>query len=131
MFMKGMQCPEVKPKAMMNLALVLQKKAEKMAAGGDLESAKGFAIKAGDLLDTAKPLFDNLIQSGSGGDDDQMYANQFGPLRVQTYRIMGSVYVSRKGSGDHITSATCSMYHPKLIFFLSYYIGWNERFPIM
>jgi hypothetical protein len=96
MFMKGIECPEVKPKAMMNLALTLQKKAEKMAAGGNLESAKEFAMEAGNLLDTAKPLFDDLLQSGSSGDEDKRYASQFGPLRVQCYRVMGSVYVSRK-----------------------------------
>ena len=94
MFMKGMECPEVKAKAMMNLALTLQKKAEKMAAGGNLENAKESAVEAGHLLDTAKPLLDALIGSGTGGDDEQRYASQFAPLRLQCYRIMGSVYVS-------------------------------------
>ncbi len=96
MFMKGMECPEVKAKAMMNLALTLQKKAEKMAAGGNLDTAKDLAVQAGDLLDSAKPFFDNLLKDGSSGEEDGRYAAQYGPIRVQCYRIMGSIYVSRK-----------------------------------
>ena len=94
MFLKGLECPEVKAKAMVNLGLVYQKRAEQSAAGGDLVSAKDFATRAGDLLDSAKPLLDDLLASGTGGGDDAKYVAQYNPLRLQCHRIMGSVYVS-------------------------------------
>jgi len=99
MFLKGMECPEVRAKAMLNLGLVYQKKAEQMAAGGSLESAKDFATKAGDYLDAAKPLFDDLLASGSSDDDDKRYAGQFAPLRLQCHRILGSVFAGMKDFG--------------------------------
>ena len=96
MFLKGMECPEVKAKAMMNLGLVYQKMAEQTAAAGDLSSARELATNASNLLDAAKPLFDELLASGSRGDDDKRYASQFAPLRLQAHRILGSVHAGLK-----------------------------------
>ena len=96
MFLKGMECPEVRAKAMMNLGLVYQKKAEQNAASGNLESAKDFASNASNLLDAAKPPFDELLASGSSDIDDEKYAAQYTPLRLQAHRILGSVYAGLK-----------------------------------
>eukprot|EP00554_Chaetoceros_debilis_P002154 CAMPEP_0194089318 /NCGR_PEP_ID=MMETSP0149-20130528/33730_1 /TAXON_ID=122233 /ORGANISM="Chaetoceros debilis, Strain MM31A-1" /LENGTH=650 /DNA_ID=CAMNT_0038773209 /DNA_START=246 /DNA_END=2198 /DNA_ORIENTATION=+ len=97
MFLKGLECPEVKPKAMMNLGLVYSKKAELSAANGDLESAKSFATKAGSMVDSAKPLLDaNLLVEGTNNDDDKKYAAQYVPLRLTCHRILGSVFAGMK-----------------------------------
>jgi len=96
MFLKAMECPEVAAKAMLNLGHVYQNKAERFAAGGNLMAAKDVAVKAGDLLDSAKGLLDAMLASGASGDDDRRYAAQFGPLRLQCYRIMGSIFAGMK-----------------------------------
>jgi len=95
MFLKAMECTEVAAKAMLNLGHVYQNKAERLAAQGNLMAAKDMATKAGDLLDSGKGMLDAMLASGSCGDDDRRYAAQFGPLRLQCYRIMGSIYVSQ------------------------------------
>lgn len=96
MFLKALQCPEVKVKAMLNLGHVYQRQAEQSAAGGNLQSAREYAIKAGDFLDSAKPLLDNLIANDSNDAENQRYAAQFSPLRVQCHRIMGSIFAGMK-----------------------------------
>merc|ERR1740139_234107 len=74
MFLKGLSCPEVAPKAMINLALVYQKKANTLAASGDLNGAKS-------AVEHAKPLLDAAIRSGdpssSNTDEEQRYVAQF------------------------------------------------------
>jgi hypothetical protein len=87
MFLKGMECDEVRTKAIMNLALVYQKQAERNAAEGSFISAKELAIKAGDLLDSTRPYLENVTN-----DEDRKYAKQFTPLRLQAHRILGSIY---------------------------------------
>jgi Tfp pilus assembly protein PilF len=87
MFLKGMQCEEVRTKAIMNLALVYQKQAERHAGEGSFNFAKELAMKAGDLLDSAREFLHNLTD-----DDDLKYAEQFTPLRLQAHRILGSIY---------------------------------------
>ncbi len=96
MFLKGLECPDVSAKAMMNLGLVYTKKAEFSAAGGNLESAKDFATKAGEMIDTAKPLLDEILAEGSSSDDDKKYAAQFTPLRLTCHRVLGSIYAGMK-----------------------------------
>lgn len=96
MFLKAIECPEVKAKAMMNLSLLYQKKAEVLAADGNLEAALDFATKASNHMDQAKPLLDTAITGASIGTDDQKYIAQFAPLRLQCHRILGSVHAGMK-----------------------------------
>jgi len=97
MFLKAIECPEVSAKAMMNLGLLYQKKAEITAADGNLEAALDLATKSSNLMDRAKPLLDSAISSGAPGiADDQKYIAQFTPLRLQSHRILGSVYAGMK-----------------------------------
>lgn len=91
MFLKGMECEEVKTKAIMNLALVYQKQAERNAAEGSFDTAKDLVVKAGDLLDSNKGFLENVTN-----DDDRKYAEQFTPLRLQAHRILGSIYAGMK-----------------------------------
>mmetsp|Transcript_25649 Transcript_25649/g.38727 ORF Transcript_25649/g.38727 Transcript_25649/m.38727 type:complete len:146 (-) Transcript_25649:181-618(-) len=96
MFLKALQCSETEVKAMLNLGHVYQTQAEQYAAGGNLQSAKEYALKAGDFLDSAKPLLDNLISNDLNDAENQRYAAQFSPLRLQCHRIMGSVFAGMK-----------------------------------
>jgi len=94
MFLKAMQCgSEVKPKAMMNMALIYQSRANSLAAGGDLSGAKAQMVKAAGVLDGAKPL----LQQMSSSDDARQYAAQFDPLRLQCHRLTGQIMA---GMGD-------------------------------
>lgn len=96
MFLKALQCPEVAPKAMMNLALVYQSKANTLASQGDLPGAKNAVLQAAKLLDDAKPLVDALVASGTGGDENERYALQYEPLRLQCHRLTGSILAGMK-----------------------------------
>ena len=107
MFLKALGCPEVRTKAMMNLALVYQTKASTLAAGGDLTKAKDAITNAAKYLDEAKPLLDQAVasaavssaSSSSSSSDDgevQKYAAQFAPLRLQCHRLAGSVFAGLK-----------------------------------
>ena len=98
MFMKAIACgDDVKTKGMMNLALLLQKKANTLASSGDLNAAKHAIFEASKLLDEAKPLLDANIALGGGNSEDAMYAAQFRPLRVQCHRFAGQILA---GMGD-------------------------------
>jgi len=100
MFLKAMECSEVKAKAMMNLGLVYTQKAELLAAGGNLDSAKDFATRAGNYIDDAKPLLDELLASGSSDESDKQYAAHFAPFRLKCHKIMGSVFAGLKDFGS-------------------------------
>lgn len=94
MFFKALECGgEVRPKAMMNLALVENTRANQFAQAGDLANAKGSALKAGSFLDQAKPLLDALAGdvSASADVDSQRYIAQFKPLRLQVHRLTGQI----------------------------------------
>jgi len=98
MFLKGLSCPEVAPKAMINLALVYEKKANALAATGDLNGAKAAIENAVQNLESAKPLLDDAIQNNSGDntDEEQRYVAQFQPLRLACHRMMGSIFAGMK-----------------------------------
>ena len=94
MFLKALECGgEVRPKAMMNLALVHNTRANQFAQTGDLSNAKESALKAGTFLDQAKPLLDALASniSASADADSQRYIAQFKPLRLQVHRLTGQI----------------------------------------
>lgn len=96
MFLKALQCGgEVAPKAMINLGLVQHSRANVLAPSGDLVGAKEAALKATDYLETAKPLLDEMVKQGNS--DAKQYLNQYKPLRLQNYRMVGQIYA---GSGD-------------------------------
>mmetsp|Transcript_8466 Transcript_8466/g.18179 ORF Transcript_8466/g.18179 Transcript_8466/m.18179 type:complete len:659 (-) Transcript_8466:455-2431(-) len=84
MFMKAVECgDEAKTKSMLNLALLLQKKANTLASGGDLNGAKIAIIEASELLDKAKSFIDANLALGGLNSEDAAYAAQFRPMRIQ------------------------------------------------
>lgn len=91
MFLNAINCPEVKSKAMMNLALVYIKKGENTAAKGNLQLAQDLVVQATDYLDHAKMMLDDAISNGMATDEVNKYASQFRPLRLQCHRIIGSI----------------------------------------
>ena len=100
MFLKALECgADVRPKALMNLALVHNTRANQYAQGGDLSSAKASAVKAANMLDQAKPLLDMLSTDAAGADaDSQRYITQFKPLRLQVHRLYGQILA---GAGEY------------------------------
>ena len=96
MFLKAISIEEVKTKGMINLALTLQKKANNLAADGDLSGAKMAIVDAGKLLDDAKPLLDAKLSLGASAED-VMFLEQVKPLRIQTHRLYGQILA---GMGD-------------------------------
>jgi len=98
MFLKAIECgDDVKTKGMMNLAILLQKKANNLAPSGDLNGAKLAIDQAAKLIDEAKPLLNAKIALGGGNSEDAMYASQLKPLRVQIHRLCGQILA---GMGD-------------------------------
>ena len=96
MFLKAVHCGgDVAPKAMINLGLIQHSKANVLAPSGDLQGAKQAALKATEYLETAKPLLDELVKQGKNGAEQ--YLQQYKPLRLQNYRIVGQIYA---GTGD-------------------------------
>lgn len=95
MFLKALGCEaDVAPKAMMNLGLVYQTQANTMAANGDLAKAKRMAEDSVKYIEGAKPLLDRLKSSGSSEAYD--YIDQYGPLRLQGYRMTGQLHAGLK-----------------------------------
>lgn len=98
MFLKAISASEeVKTKGMINLALTLQKKANNLAADGNLNGAKVAIVDAGKLLDDAKPLLDAKLALGGASAEDVMFSEQVKPLRIQTHRLYGQILA---GMGD-------------------------------
>lgn len=98
MFLKAIECcDDVKTKGMMNMALLLQKKANNLAAGGDLNGAKSAIEEAAMMVDDAKPLLNAKMALGGANSEDVMYASQLKPLRVQIHRLCGQILA---GMGD-------------------------------
>ena len=62
--------------------------------GGDLEEAQNYAVKASELVDAAKPFLEELVASGTGGDDVKRYMEQFKPLRLRCHRMIGQLMAS-------------------------------------
>ena len=92
MFLKAIESSdEVKTKGMMNLAILLQKKANNLAAGGDLNGAKLAIDQAAKLVDEAKPILDAKLALGGATSDDAMFSRQVKPLRVQIHRMCGQI----------------------------------------
>jgi tetratricopeptide (TPR) repeat protein len=91
MFLKAAGCEaDVAPKAMMNLGLVYQTRANALASNGDLIGAKQAALDSVKYIDAAKPLLEQLKLSGSSEVDE--YIARYGPLRLQGYRLMGQIF---------------------------------------
>jgi len=98
MFLKAIQCgEEVRTKAMFNLSLLLQQKANTLAISGDLTGAKAAIVEASKLLDDAKPLIDARIELGGSNSEVAMHASQFKPMRVRCHQLLGQVLA---GIGD-------------------------------
>lgn len=96
MFLSAAKCPEVRSKALMNLAMVYLKQGESNAANGDLPKAKDLVTKAADNLEDSKRLLDEALANGSITDDEKRYIQQFRPLRIQCHRLAGSVLFGMK-----------------------------------
>jgi Tfp pilus assembly protein PilF len=96
MFLSAANCPEVKSKAMVNLALVYIKQGESIAATGDLPKAKDTVVKAANYLDNAKVLLDQSILDNVMDAEEQRYVHQYKPLRLQCYRLIGSILFGQK-----------------------------------
>ena len=99
MFLKAIESSnEVKTKGMINLALLLQKKANYLAAVlGDLNDSKVAVDQAAKLIDDAKPLLDAKIALGDANSEDIIFSQQLKPLRVQIHRLCGQILA---GMGD-------------------------------
>lgn len=96
MFLSAAKCPEVRSKAMMNLALVYLKQGESNAAKGGLPKAKDLITKAVDNLEKAKALLDEAMVQGSITDDEKRYIQQYRPVRIQCHRLAGSILFGLK-----------------------------------
>lgn len=100
MFLKALECKDqddVKVKGMMNLALLLQKRANELAPRGDFIGAISAINQAGELVDEAKHLLDARLALGGATSEESMFASQAKPLRVQIHRLKGQILA---GSGD-------------------------------
>lgn len=96
MFLKVLECgPDVKPKAMINLAIINHSRACFKIEQGDFAGAKGEAIQASQYLDSAKPLLDCLVKQGD--QEAARFLDQFKPLRLQCHRNMAQLYA---GAGE-------------------------------
>ena len=96
MFLSAAKCPEVRSKALMNLAMVYLKQSEMNAANGNLPKAKDLVTKAAENLEDSKRLLDEVMKKGSITDDEKRYIQQFRPLRIQCHRLSGSVLFGMK-----------------------------------
>ena len=96
MFLNAIKCPEVKSKAMMNLALVYLKQGESSAAKGALPKAKEILMKAAENLENAKTLLEEAINAGTASDDERRYIQQYRPVRIQCHRLAGSILFGLK-----------------------------------
>jgi Flp pilus assembly protein TadD len=100
MFIKAIECcDDVKTKGMMNLAVLLHKKANNLAASGDLNGAKLSIDDAAKLVDDAKPLLDIKTALGDSSPEDAVFAKQLNPLRIQIHRLCGQILA---GKGDWV-----------------------------
>lgn len=100
MFIKAIECcDDVKTKGMMNLAVLLHKKANNLAASGDLNCAKLSIDDAAKLVDDAKPLLDIKTALGDSSPEDAVFAKQLYPLRIQIHRLCGQILA---GKGDWV-----------------------------
>lgn len=98
MFLKALECEaDVVPKAMVNLGLLFNTRGSFMAQTGDMSGAKAAADKAARFLDEAKSLLDTLAANGKVDDQLGKYIQQYRPLRLQTYRLVGQLFA---GAGD-------------------------------
>jgi hypothetical protein len=98
MFLKAIECcDDVKTKGMMNLGVLLHKKANNLAANGDLNGAKLAVDDAAKMVDDAKPLLDIKMAFGGLSPEDAMFTKQIKPLRVQIHRLCGQILA---GKGD-------------------------------
>lgn len=111
-FKRALMCgDEMAPKAMFNLALVYQANANKLAASGDLVSAKTAITEASKMLDTAKPLLS--IQNNSNDEDLVRYRSQLGPLRMQVHKLSGQIFAGMKDlPGCEAEFRTCATNFP-------------------
>jgi hypothetical protein len=102
MFLKAAGCEaNVAPKAMINLGLLHQMWANSLAINGDLAGAKQAAVSSVQYLETAMPCLEQLKAAGIPDADD--YIARYGPLRLQSYRLMGQVYAGLK---DYVACET-------------------------
>jgi superkiller protein 3 len=101
MFRKAMGCSkpiEVKPKAMINLALIYHNKVGQAFQQQNIDSAKTAALKAASYLDLAKPLLDEVARSNpSIRKSIQQYLSQYNTLRLSCHRNLGQIYA---GTGN-------------------------------
>jgi len=96
MFLKALECEiDVQPKAMVNLGIIYHKRAGASLQVQNIPVAKEATLTASSYLDSAKPLLDSLIATGS--DDLLPYVAQHKMLRLQCHRNLGQIYA---GTGD-------------------------------
>ena len=91
MFTKALECPEVAPKAMVNLALLYRTKANALAKTGSLPGAMEAVNKAAEYLDTAKPLLDAAAASSGASGSTEWHISKYEPLRLECHRLKGSI----------------------------------------
>ena len=98
MFLKAAGCEgEVSPKAMVNLGLLYNAKGNSLAQSGDMDGARGAALKSGKYLDEAKPLLEGIVAAGTKDLMIQKYMEQYVPLRLKAHQLMGQIHA---GGGD-------------------------------
>ena len=59
--------------------------------GGSIKEAKDLALKASELVDAAKPILHEMVETGVGDSDIAGYINQVTPLRLQCHRMVGQL----------------------------------------
>ncbi len=95
--MKAIECCDnVKTKGVMNLAVLLHKKANDLAASGDLNGAKLSIDNAAKLVDDAKPLLDIKTALGDLLPEDAVFAKQIKPSRIQIHRFCGQILAGKR-----------------------------------
>jgi tetratricopeptide (TPR) repeat protein len=95
MFLKAMGSKkpwEVKPKAMINLALIHHNKVGAAFQQQDIEAARAATVQAANYLDTAKPILDNIMATNPSIGGLTQYLAQHDTLRLACYRNMGQIY---------------------------------------
>lgn len=103
MFLKALGCedpPEVRPKAMVNLALVYHTRAgQALQLRHDVEAGREASLRAAAYLDTAKPLLDAAVAAEASPSSSGLapYLAQHGVLRLGCHRNLGQIYA---GTGD-------------------------------
>jgi tetratricopeptide (TPR) repeat protein len=91
---------EVKPKAMINLALIYHHKVGQAFRQHDIDTAKTETLQAAWYLDSAKPLLEEAAAKAKANPSIsgsiQQYLSQFQTLRLACHRNLGQIYAGTR-----------------------------------